>query len=65
MVWRQGQKSKTVVIEHIIAKDTIDEQIVKALEGKHKVQDSLISAVKVNLSKSESIRGLKTKESEV
>ena len=54
-----------MVIEHIIAKDTIDEQIVKALEGKHKVQDSLISAVKVNLSKSESIRGLKTKESEV
>lgn len=64
-LWRQGQKSKTVVIEHIIAKDTIDEQVVKALEGKHKVQDSLISAVKVNLSKSESIRGLKTKESEV
>ena len=41
------------------------EEVVKALEGKHKVQDSLISAVKVNLSKSESIRGLKTKESEV
>ena len=56
-LWRQGQKSKTVVIEHIISKGTIDEQIIQALEGKYKVQDSLISAVKVNLSKSESIRG--------
>src|SRR5574344_411115 len=56
-LWRQGQKSKTVVIEHIIAKGTIDEQVIKALEGKHKVQDSLINAVKANLSKSESIRG--------
>lgn len=58
-LWRQGQKAKTVVIEHIVTKGTIDEQIIKALEGKHKVQDSLISAVKVNLSKSESIRGFK------
>lgn len=58
-LWRQGQKSKTVVIEHIVTKGTIDEQIIKALEGKHKVQDSLISAVKVNLSQSESIRGFK------
>jgi SNF2 family DNA or RNA helicase len=56
-LWRQGQKSNTVVIEHIIAKGTIDEQVIKALEGKHKVQDSLINAVKANLSKSESIRG--------
>ena len=56
-LWRQGQKAKTVVIEHIISKGTIDEQIIQALEGKYKVQDSLISAVKVNLSKSESIRG--------
>lgn len=58
-LWRQGQKSKTVIIEHIVTKGTIDEQIIKALEGKHKVQDSLISAVKVNLSQSESIRGFK------
>lgn len=64
-LWRQGQKANTVVIEHIIAKGTIDEQVIKALEGKHKVQDSLISAVKVNLSKSESIRGLEQLKSEV
>jgi len=64
-LWRQGQKSQTVVIEHIIAKGTIDEQVIKALEGKHKVQDSLINAVKANLSKSESIRGLENKKSEV
>ena len=56
-------KGKTVVIEHIVSKGTIDEQIIQALEGKHKVQDSLISAVKVNLSKSESTDN--QKESEV
>ena len=29
-LWRQGQKSKTVVIEHIVSKGTIDEQIIKS-----------------------------------
>jgi SNF2 family DNA or RNA helicase len=30
-LWRQGQKSDTVVIQHIVVKDTIDERILKAL----------------------------------
>ncbi len=45
---RQGQKD-TVVIHHIVADDTIDEDIIKALSKKEKIQDSLISAVKVKL----------------
>ena len=45
---RQGQKD-TVVIHHIIAKDTIDEDILKALQRKEKGQDSLINAVKARL----------------
>ena len=45
---RQGQKD-TVVIHHIIAKDTIDEDVMKALSRKEKTQDSLINAVKARL----------------
>lgn len=48
-LYRQGQKSDTVVIEHIITKGTIDEEILKALERKDCVQTSLINAVKVSL----------------
>lgn len=45
---RQGQKN-TVVIHHIITKGTIDENVMKALNKKTKVQDELIDAVKANL----------------
>ena len=45
---RQGQ-TETVVIHHIIAKGTIDEQVMKALRKKEKTQDALIDAVKANL----------------
>ena len=51
-LWRQGQKSETVVIHHIITKGTIDEQIVAALKQKDKTQAALIDAVKVNLEES-------------
>jgi len=47
-LWRQGQKN-TVVIHHIIAKDTIDEDVIRALEGKDATQTALIEAVKANL----------------
>lgn len=49
-LWRQGQK-ETVVIHHIIAKGTIDEQVMKALRLKENVQAALIAAVRANLSK--------------
>jgi len=48
-LWRQGQTSKTVVVQHIIADDTIDEQILRALKAKDKTQSALIAAVKANL----------------
>lgn len=48
-LYRQGQKADTVVIEHIITKGTIDEEILKALERKDCVQVALINAVKVSL----------------
>ncbi len=47
-LWRQGQ-NETVVIHHIICKDTIDENVIKALQSKDKIQSSLIDAVKVRL----------------
>lgn len=49
-LYRQGQK-ETVVIHHIITKDTIDENVIKALEKKDLSQNSLIEAVKWRLKK--------------
>lgn len=49
-LYRQGQK-ETVVIHHIITKDTIDENVIKALEKKDLSQSSLIEAVKWRLKK--------------
>ena len=48
-LWRQGQTADTVVIHHIIAKDTIDERIMTALRKKERTQTALIDAVKANL----------------
>ena len=48
-LWRQGQTAETVVIQHIIAKGTIDEQIMKALLQKNMTQAALIEAVKADL----------------
>lgn len=48
-LWRQGQQSGTVVVQHIVTEGTIDGQILKALEAKDKTQSALISAVKAEL----------------
>lgn len=48
-LYRQGQTSNTVVVQHIITADTIDERIMKALQYKDKTQSALIDAVKANL----------------
>ncbi len=48
-LWRQGQKDKTVVIHHIITKNTIDERIMSALQKKERAQSALIDAVKADL----------------
>ena len=47
-LYRQGQKN-AVVIQHIITKGTIDEQVLKALQKKNKTQADLIDAVRANL----------------
>jgi SNF2 family DNA or RNA helicase len=49
-LWRQGQKSETVVVQHIIIEKTIDERIMQVLAGKAQSQDALIEAVKAELS---------------
>ena len=48
-LFRQGQKSETVSVIHITAKDTIDGRIVKALKDKDDTQGALIDAVKAVL----------------
>lgn len=48
-LYRQGQTSNTVVVQHIITANTIDERIMKALQYKDKTQSALIDAVKANL----------------
>ncbi len=48
-LWRQGQKDKTVVVQHIVTKGTIDERILKALSEKDITQAALIDAVKAEV----------------
>lgn len=47
-LWRQGQND-TVVIHHIVAKDTIDEDVMAALRKKEKIQSALIDSVKARI----------------
>nr|WP_319776919.1 DEAD/DEAH box helicase [uncultured Sphaerochaeta sp.] len=48
-LWRQGQQSEAVVVQHLITENTIDERIIKVLSGKALTQDALIEAVKAEL----------------
>ena len=48
-LYRQGQNSNTVVVQHIIAEGTIDERILRALKQKDKTQAALIAAVKAEV----------------
>lgn len=47
-LYRQGQKN-TVVIHHLITKNTIDEDIMKSLKRKDKIQEALMKAVKARI----------------
>lgn len=47
-LWRQGQK-QTVVIHHLITKDTIDERVMQVLGSKVASQDALVDAVRARL----------------
>lgn len=48
-LFRQGQKSGTVVVQHIIAKNSIDVRVMKALKKKDFTQTALIDAVRAEL----------------
>lgn len=48
-LYRQGQSNETVVVEHIVAVNTIDEQIIKVLNHKGNTQNALIEAVKAEI----------------
>ena len=48
-LWRQGQQSGTVVVQHIITAGTIDEDVMDALEHKEVTQSRLIAAVKAKV----------------
>lgn len=47
-LWRQGQ-TDVVTIHHIICKDTVEEDVMAALEQKDITQEKLIAAVKARL----------------
>jgi len=47
-IWRQGQK-ETVVIHHLVAEGTIDQDVMNALRRKDKTQSALIEAVKAQI----------------
>ena len=48
-LWRQGQKSKTVVVNHIVLSGSIDERILHVLKNKDATQEELIYAVKAEV----------------
>lgn len=47
-LWRQGQKD-TVVVEHLITKGTVDEDVMDVLEKKDATQSALIDAVRARI----------------
>jgi SNF2 family DNA or RNA helicase len=44
-IYRQGQKSSTVFIYHIVASNTLDERVLQRLTSKDRNQQSLLSAL--------------------
>ncbi|WP_270578010.1 DEAD/DEAH box helicase [Caldibacillus thermoamylovorans] len=52
---RQGQKN-SVIIHHILVEDSVDEQVLKVLQGKEKGQDALLEAVKARIEKVKEVK---------
>lgn len=48
-LYRQGQQAETVVITHIMTKDTVDSRVLRALSEKDRIQEALIDAVKAEV----------------
>ena len=49
-LYRQGQ-TESVIIHHLLMKDTIDEDVIERLSKKEKTQDDLINAIKERMNK--------------
>lgn len=47
-IWRQGQKER-VVVHHIVARDTVDEAVMRSINKKDKTQRALLSALRDHL----------------
>jgi SNF2 family DNA or RNA helicase len=47
-LYRQGQ-NKSVIIHHLVAEGTIDEDVMRALEHKDTGQEALLAAVKARI----------------
>lgn len=45
-LYRQGQKAPSVVIHHLVAKDTMDEKVLEVLGHKEAKQEDIINAVR-------------------
>ena len=48
-LWRQGQTSRTVVVQRIVTKGTMDTRILQALGLKERTQDALMDAVRAEI----------------
>jgi len=48
-LWRQGQQAETVIIHHIVARGTVDENVMQALINKDKSQAALMRAVRARV----------------
>lgn len=48
-LWRQGQRAESVVIQHLTAAGTIDEDVMDALSSKDLMQSKMMEAVKARL----------------
>ena len=50
-LYRQGQKSKSVIVHHIINAGTHDEDVIKAIKAKDKKQENLLQSIKAKINK--------------
>lgn len=55
-IYRQGVKGERVTITHLLAEGTIDEDVMRVLDGKATRQDALLEAVKARVEKYQSNR---------
>lgn len=53
-IYRQGVKGERVTITHLVAEGTIDEDVMRVLDGKATRQDALLEAVKARVEKYQS-----------